>query len=152
MQKITFDTGVQSFEINGSAVLRFNPSDPNVYSRFFEAKDKIEAMGAEYEQAQAESEQTGEAAVRHGLDVMRDIDCRTKKLLGEVFGTHNDFEAIFSGTSMFAVGEDGEYIITHLFEALLPVLEAGVEKQVQARTQAVKLNRAQRRALIKGTP
>ena len=30
MKQLTIDTGVQEFEINGSGVLRFNPSDPNV--------------------------------------------------------------------------------------------------------------------------
>ena len=36
-QKLSIDTGVQEFEINGSGVLRFNPSDPNVYNRFMES-------------------------------------------------------------------------------------------------------------------
>lgn len=38
MKQLTIDTGVQEFEINGSGVLRFNPSDPNVYNRFFAAE------------------------------------------------------------------------------------------------------------------
>ena len=38
MQNLTIDTGVQEFSVNGRGVLRFNPGDPNVYHRFFDAK------------------------------------------------------------------------------------------------------------------
>ena len=31
MQKITFDTGIKTYQINDSGVLRFNPSDPNLF-------------------------------------------------------------------------------------------------------------------------
>ena len=43
-QVLSIDTGVQEFEINGSGVLRFNPSDPNVYNRFMEMLDKVQAV------------------------------------------------------------------------------------------------------------
>ena len=31
---LSIDTGIQEFQINNGGVLRFNPSDPNVYNRF----------------------------------------------------------------------------------------------------------------------
>ena len=34
MQTLTIDTGMQEYLINNRAVLRFNPSDPNLYHRF----------------------------------------------------------------------------------------------------------------------
>ena len=37
MQELNIDTGVREYRINGGGVLRFNPSDPNVYSRFLQA-------------------------------------------------------------------------------------------------------------------
>ena len=40
MEKIQFDSGVQEFML-GNGVLRFNPSDPNLYGRFLEAGEKI---------------------------------------------------------------------------------------------------------------
>ncbi len=45
MKQLTIDTGVQEFEINGSGVLRFNPSDPNVYNRFFAAENHPDRAG-----------------------------------------------------------------------------------------------------------
>ena len=52
MIKLNIDTGVEEFEINGGemaggGVLRFNPSDPNVYNRFFEARDRLIEMDQE---------------------------------------------------------------------------------------------------------
>ena len=31
MEKLSFDTGIREYDVNGNGVLRFNPSDPNVY-------------------------------------------------------------------------------------------------------------------------
>lgn len=33
-EALNIDTGVEEFCINGHGVLRFNPSDPNLYHRF----------------------------------------------------------------------------------------------------------------------
>ena len=41
MQNLTIDTGMQEYLINNRAVLRFNPSDPNLYHRFFVIQTKI---------------------------------------------------------------------------------------------------------------
>ena len=47
MQNLTIDTGMQEYLINNRAVLRFNPSDPNLYHRFFAAAPKLDALDAE---------------------------------------------------------------------------------------------------------
>ena len=47
MEKISFDSGIRSYKINGTGVLRFNPGDPNVYARYMEAVPKIKAVEQE---------------------------------------------------------------------------------------------------------
>ena len=37
MKQLNIDTGVEEFSVNGHGVLRFNPADPNLYHRFFDA-------------------------------------------------------------------------------------------------------------------
>ena len=44
MQKITFDTGIKTYQINDSGVLRFNPSDPNLYKRCKDLRVEIERI------------------------------------------------------------------------------------------------------------
>ena len=41
MEKISFDSGIRQFQLNGKGILRFNPSDPNLYERFTQAGEKI---------------------------------------------------------------------------------------------------------------
>ena len=44
MEQLFIDSGIKEYQINGKGVLRFNPSDPNVYARFLELVPKIESI------------------------------------------------------------------------------------------------------------
>ena len=41
---LSIDAGIQEFQINNGGVLRFNPSDPNVYNRFFGVINSIDEV------------------------------------------------------------------------------------------------------------
>ena len=46
MEQLTIDTGLREYAVNGGSehgggVLRFNPSDPNVYSRFCTLQNQL---------------------------------------------------------------------------------------------------------------
>ena len=116
MEKLTFDTGLQSYRVGGAGVLKFNPCDPNVYARFLEAAEKIKA--AEQELAGAED----------ALRAMTALDKRIKGILNEVFGSGNDFNEILGGVNLLAVAGNGERVITNLLTALQPVLIAGARR------------------------
>jgi transglutaminase-like putative cysteine protease len=49
METIQFDTGLRSYQVGGG-VLRFNPSDPNLYARFLEAETQLQALEQEFTQ------------------------------------------------------------------------------------------------------
>ena len=113
MEKLTFDTGLQSYRINGGGVLRFNPADPNVYARFLEAAEKIK---------------TAEEELAHSEDVlgaMRLLDKKVKTALNEVFGAPNDFDALLGGVNLLAVAGNGQRVVTNLLNALQPILTEG---------------------------
>lgn len=141
MQKIIFDSGVKEFEL-GSGVLRFNPADPNVYARFMDAADKITQIEQELVEKGKAMEATGETVIR----IMEEADKRTKDLLNEVFGNGNDFHSILGGTSLLAVGANGERVITNLFAALTPIMVNGAKKCASYKVEQARGNRAQRRA------
>lgn len=151
MEKLVFDSGVKEFNINGNGVLRFNPSDPNVYARFLEAMEKIRtvetdlvARAKELEKAEKQ-EEIGTAVLR----LIRDADRDTKKILSEVFGADNDFDKILGGVNMLAVSGNGERVITNLLSALQPIMVEGAQncakQQSDAAVAQAKRNRAQRR-------
>lgn len=93
MQNLTIDTGMQEYLINNRAVLRFNPSDPNLYHRFFAAAPKLDALDAELtEQLKALPAKPDDARAERGLALLTDYDHRIKALLTEIFGGENDFD------------------------------------------------------------
>ena len=80
MEKIQFDSGVRSYRINGGGILRFNPGDPNLYSRFLEAVEKLQ---------EAEKELTRQAETAQAQDIVKLMTQayeKMKNILGWVFG------------------------------------------------------------------
>ncbi len=148
MEKLTFDSGVKEYQINGSGILRFNPSDPNVYARLLEAKDDITAVEDDCVNKAKEIPQDDGAAV---LRLMADADKRMKAILNRVFGAGNDFNEILGGVNVMAVCSNGERAITNLLSALMPIIQEGAERcakqQADAAVAEARLNRAQRGAL-----
>ena len=146
MQKITFKTGVKSYEINGNGVLRFNPNDPNVYARFLDAVQKITELEESFAQKASTIDVADENTSGEGfLRFMAEADKEIKKILSEVFGEENDFHKLLGGVNLLAVAENGERVITNLFHALTPILQAGAEACAAHQINDAKAARAQRK-------
>lgn len=152
MEKLIIDSGIKEYQINDNGVLRFNPSDPNVYARFMDAMSKIQsveddlvAKAKEIEKTE-DQEQNGAAVLR----LMAEADRENKKILTEVFGEDNDFDKLLGGVNLLAVASNGERVITNLLAAIQPIMVAGAEncakQQADKAVAKAKLNRAQRRA------
>lgn len=151
MKQLTFDSGIKEFKINNNGVLRFNPSDPNLYSRFMDAAEKIQAV--EKKLVNDARGLNSEGGDNHGelvLRILTDADKEVKKILTDVFGKENDFDQILDGVNLLAVGTNGERVITNFLSALLPVFQDGIEGYIKQTTndavQKAQQNRAARRA------
>lgn len=136
MQKITFDTGVVSYKL-GQGVLRFNPSDPNVYTRFSQAMEKLRQLQEDMAQ-QMQSKPV--------LTVMAETDRELKQLLDWVFGPGNDFDAVMGGVNLLSVGSDGNRVAEHLLAALEPILLEGAQRCAGQQVEAAKAQAQARRA------
>ncbi len=159
-QTIVFDSGIKEYLVNGKEPLRMNPSDPNLYARFFDAQDKLlqiekdlEEQGAKLpEVEQGASLAEFESASEQAIHLLSDADRRAKDVLGWVF-PGNDFDRILEGVNVMAVGTNGERIITNFVYALIPIIEEGANACIKAKTTAAVAtaqgNRAQRRARTK---
>ena len=124
MEKISFDSGIKEYRINGAGVLRFNPADPNVYARFMEAADKIGAVEQEISSRARQAEDSGAEAVK----LMAEADQKIKKILDWVFGENNSFDKLLGGVNLLAAAGNGERVITNLLAALEPILLSGAEQ------------------------
>ncbi len=148
MEKLTFDSGIKEYQLNGSGVLRFNPNDPNVYARLLDAMDDIQNVEKALVEKAKEIPQDDGAAV---LRLMAEADKQMKEILNHVFGGENNFDQILGGINVMAVCDNGERAITNLLNALVPIIQEGAEQCAKQQTAAAvagaRLNRAQRRAL-----
>ena len=143
MEQIRFDSGMKKYRINGNGVLEFNPRDPNLFARFLEATEKIRDI--ETALTQQASAIAPESAGEETLRLMAEADRKMKNLLGEIFGSHNDFHAILQGVNLLAVAENGQRVVTNLFSALEPILLEGAKVCTgEAKAQAVEKARVRR--------
>lgn len=143
---LSIDTGIQEFQINNGGLLRFNPSDPNVYNRFFGVINSIDEVDrALAEEVSGLEEGDGEGA----LKALKHADERAKALLSGVFGEANNFDDILGGVNVMAVGSNGKRVIVNLFEALTPIFEDGAKRCASAKLKAAKAARGNRRSPVK---
>lgn len=163
MEKITIDTGVVEYEVNGTP-LRFNPSDYNVYARFFEFYNELDELTKPYADASSaqQDEETGVdekgfAKTADLLALAKETDGKIKERLAYVFGEGNDFDAMFHGVNVLAANDSGNLIIEDFLNAVMPLIEQNAAKREavirgkkEAAVAAAKLNREQRRALAYG--
>ena len=146
---LQFDDGLLRLDINGNGILTFNPSDFNVYQRFFGLLKELPELEKRYaaEVEQPGSEDDSFALAGRELDRARELDREIKDKLGAAFGPGNDFDALLGGVNLMAVGNNGQRVITNLLNALAPYIEEGAERHMRDTAQAARLNREQRRAM-----
>ena len=140
MEKISFDSGIRQFQLNGKGILRFNPSDPNLYERFTQAGEKI---------LDIEKNLLENAVEERPLKVLTQADREMKKLLSWVFGEENDFDQLLEGVNVLAVAANGQQVITNLLAALEPVIAEGVKNYVNLQVQEAKEKADLRREALK---
>lgn len=147
MEQLIFDSGIKEYQINGKGVLRFNPSDPNVYARFMDLVPKINEIEKKNNQKAAKIDRNDKNAGEATLRIMRDTDHQIKAVLNEIFGKDNDFDEILEGVNLMAVASNGQRVVSNLMDALQPIMEAGAQACVKSEVDEAKLNREQRRAM-----
>lgn len=135
MEKIQFDSGIRSYRINGAGTLRFNPCDPNVYSRFLEAVEKMQAV------EEALVKQSAQTTNEDIVKALAAADEKMKGILNWVFGGDNDFQKMLGGVNLLAVAENGERVVTNLFTALEPVLLDGAKRCAGEQARLARQNR-----------
>lgn len=151
-QKLQLDDGLLRLDVNGNGLLTFNPSDFNVYQRFFGLLKELPELEKRYvAQVEQSAGEPGEEAslelAGRELDRARDMDREIKDRLGAVFGPSNDFDALLGGVNVMAVGNNGQRVITNLLNALAPYIEEGAERHMQDAAREARFDRERRRAI-----
>ena len=136
MKMIELDTGIEEFHLQGGGVLRFIPCDPNLYARFLEAEQRMQALETELNQqaAKLQGSDKAEAIVR----LTTQTDKQVKALLDHVFGGDNDFDKALGGVNLLARTGNGQRVITNLMNALEEILTEGAARFAAEKAAAIR--------------
>ena len=118
---LSFDTGVKEFIINGVPV-RFNPSDPNLYSRFSDLQSEVERIESDFSEKRSQCSDTADL-----LTLTTQYDKQVKSMLSEVFGGA-DMDAVFGGASVISPTDGGNMAIKNFFDCITPIIQEGVKE------------------------
>lgn len=144
MEQLNIDTGIREYRINGKGVLRFNPSDPNLYGRFLKAMESIQELEKNLRQ---KGNEVGDDA-KKTLQLILQADQDAKEQLKKVFGEENDFDELLNNVNVMAVCENGERVISNLLQALGPILEEGAKNFLDAKARSA-VEQAEKRRSVK---
>ena len=122
MENLNLALGVEEYKIAGGGVLRFNPTDPNIYASFLDSQKQLETIHKSF-QKKAKAAKDGAAV----LQLLQEADRELKALLGSIF-LGNDFDAALGGVNLLALCGDGKTVAENLLAALEGILSAGAKK------------------------
>ena len=94
MEQLNIDCGLEEYAVGG-AVLRFNPTDPNLYARFMQLEGQLGQLRKELEQKVSAATEASQV-----LTVLEETDRTFKDLLTRVFGPQNDFSKLMEGVNL----------------------------------------------------
>ena len=126
------DIGVEEYRIAGGGVLRFHPGDPNLFARFVQAEQEIQALEQELA-AQAQEDVPV-------LQKLTQADAKIKALLNKAFGGDNDFHKALGGVNLLSVGADGKTLAANLFEALEKILKQGADRFAKQQAEQLRID------------
>ena len=139
MDQLKVDLGMEEFDL-GCGVLRFNPTDPNLYARFLDLEPQLDDL------QQRLSQKTAQATDAAGLlKALAETDRQLKDLLTRVFGEENDFSRLLRGVNLLSTAGNGLSVAENLLAALEPVLSRGAERFVESKTADAREKARQRR-------
>ena len=96
----------RSSRSTGAACCASTPATPNLYHRFFDLREQLAELEADLTRRTKALEETPDAGARTAgeLVLLAEYDRRIKTMLGEVFGKHNDFDALLDGVNLAGLG------------------------------------------------
>lgn len=98
MEKLTFDTGIKEYEVNGGAILRFNPSDSAFVGKLFNAFDSLDKKQEIY-RAQIDSMKDK----REIFEIAHNQDIEMRTIIDGVFGPICD--SLFGDMNVYAMAD-----------------------------------------------
>lgn len=136
MNKIVFDEGIKEFSINNdpNRIIRFNPSDVAIVTRFDEAKKNAEKALEEIKDIDLNV--NGDAKLKKFTDLIVKVTEILNEQIDHIFG---------EGTATIAFGKQsplttvkGEYLFVRFIEGAYKAIKPFIDEEVVLREKNIK--------------
>lgn len=125
MKEIRFETGIETFSLNGSADVSFNPTDSAFVENLFNAFDTLDKRQESY---RSEVEKTADK--REVFDVARRMDGEMREIINGVFGA-DVCGSLFGGMNVYALA-DGLPVWANLMLAIMDEIDTAFAREQKA--------------------
>lgn len=125
MKEIRFETGIETFSLNGSADVSFNPTDSAFVENLFNAFDTLDKRQESY---RSEVEKTADK--REVFDVARRMDGEMREIINGVFGA-DVCGSLFVGMNVYALA-DGLPVWANLMLAIMDEIDTAFAREQKA--------------------
>lgn len=125
MKEIRFETGIETFSLNGSADVSFNPTDSAFVENLFNAFDTLDKLQESY---RSEVEKTADK--REVFDVARRMDGEMREIINGVFGA-DVCGSLFGGMNVYALA-DGLPVWANLMLAIMDEIDTAFAREQKA--------------------
>ena len=98
MENLNFEKGVKEFDVNGSAVLKFNPTDSFFIRKLFRA---FETLDKKQESYKGKIEKTADKM--EIFDTAEEMDAEMRKIIDGVLG-EDTCNSVFGEMNVYALG------------------------------------------------
>ncbi|MCI8469363.1 MAG: hypothetical protein HFJ75_07775 [Eggerthellaceae bacterium] len=122
-KKLSFDTGVAEYDINGKVKVRFNPTDSGFVERLYKLFSDLEAKQGEFQERIDEIGEDGEAMFAYAAERDAEMRAMIDGLLGDGVAA-----ALFPGMNCYALA-DGLPVWVNLMFALAEEVEKAYEDE-----------------------
>ena len=131
MKELVFDTGLVTFNINGTCEVAFNPTDSEFVKRLFDAFDTLDKKQDAYK---AEIEKIGDK--KQIFEISRRRDEEMREIIDGVFDAPIS-EAVFGSMNVYALA-NGLPVWCNLMLAVMDEIDTTFAKETKATDARIK--------------
>lgn len=124
MKKLSFDTGVETYDLNGKVSVSFNPTDSGFVEKLMDAFDSLRSKQEDYS-ARLEKMDGAEA-----FQFTKELDAEMRQMLDGIFGC-TVCEPLFGSVNVYAMA-GGFPLWMNLLDVIMDEVVHAMEKEKKA--------------------
>lgn len=131
MKELSFETGVETFDINGRWQISFNPTDSGFSKRLYEAFSELEKR---YGESKEEMDKTADK--RKVFEIAEKLDSEMRSIIDDILG-EGASAAVFGTTNVYAMA-GGLPLWTNLFLCIMDECKDAFAREQKAMNPKIK--------------